>query len=64
MNQIKTLRQATGMTQVELAARVGVSQAAVANWEKGTADPTVANVLALAKILHCSTDEILGLRPA
>lgn len=45
--RIKSARKAAGMNQVDLAARIGVSQPAVANWESGVHDP---RRLMLAKI--------------
>ncbi len=35
-----------------------VTQAAVANWEAGTAYPRAAQLPALAKALNCSIDEL------
>ena len=64
MNKIKEYRLRKELTQQQLADRVGVDQSAVARWEKGTADPTVINLVALAEILDCSTDALLGRTPA
>ena len=38
--RIRTRRQALGWTQVELAARVGVSESTVIRWEKGKMPPS------------------------
>lgn len=48
------------MRQYELAARMGVAQASVCAWEKGESYPSVENLLKLAEIFACSTDEVLG----
>lgn len=64
MNKIKEYRLRKELTQQQLADRVGVDQSAVARWEKGTADPTVINLVSLAEILDCSTDALLGRTPA
>lgn len=64
MNKIKEYRLRKELTQQQLADRVGVDQSAVARWEKGTADPTVINLVTLAEILDCSTDALLGRTPA
>lgn len=54
MNQIRKQRQAAGMTQVELAASVGVSQAAVVCWEsEKDVDPTWDKAPAIARALGC-----------
>ena len=60
---IRTLREAAGMKQYELAARMGVKQASVCAWESGETYPSVKNLMKLADIFHCSIDELLG-RPA
>lgn len=52
-------RSAAGMTQVELARRVGVSQGAVWQWEKGLTRPSVARLLSLSRVLGCTVDELL-----
>lgn len=57
---IRTLREAAGMRQYELAARLGISQASVSAWECGDSTPTTENLVKLADIFQCSTDEVLG----
>lgn len=64
MNKIKQYRKKAELSQREFAARLGVSQASVANWERGVTAPTVANLLAMSQILDCSTDALLGRTPA
>ena len=39
---VKGLRERLGLTQVELAARIKVSPAAVQRWERGTSKPQPA----------------------
>lgn len=58
--EIKKIREAKGLRQYELAARVGVKQASVSAWESGQAYPSAENLLKLADILHCTVDELLG----
>lgn len=58
---IKLLREAAGMKQYELAARMGVSAASVSAWETGQAYPSAENLMKLAKILDCTTDALLGI---
>ena len=57
---IRKKREAAGLKQYELAARMGLKQASVSAWENGQAYPTAENLLKLAVILDCSVDELLG----
>lgn len=57
---IRALREAAGMRQYELAARMGVKQASVSAWESGSGNPSVENLKKLADIFQCSIDELLG----
>ena len=36
-NNVKKLRQAAGMTQADLAARLGITTPSITKWEKGVA---------------------------
>ena len=42
-----------------MAEAVGVSRQAVSKWENGAADPSTANLMALAKLYGLSVDELL-----
>lgn len=48
---LKVLRVQRGLSQTELAALVGVSQAAIGQWERGVSNPKGKHLLALAKAL-------------
>lgn len=52
---IKTAREARGISQPELAERIGVSSTAVSNWERGKMMSMPA-LLAVSQILHVSMD--------
>lgn len=58
--EIRKMREAVGLNQYELAARMGVKQASVSAWETGQSYPTAKNLLKLSVILDCSVDELLG----
>jgi transcriptional regulator with XRE-family HTH domain len=45
---IRAARNERGLTQGELAARVGVSQGTISFWENGTETPTVEHLIVLA----------------
>ncbi|MEL6365190.1 MAG: helix-turn-helix transcriptional regulator [Pseudomonadota bacterium] len=53
-DRIRLARRARGLSQAELAIRLGVSQPAVANWESGAHDPRHVILGKLAKTLEVS----------
>lgn len=59
--RLANARRARGITQEELANRLGVSRQAVSNWERGETSPDTDNLIALARIYHMSLDELLGI---
>ena len=59
LNNIQHYRIGKGLTQAELAKRVGVTQQAVANWESGGVTPTVDKALKLADALGVSLEKII-----
>ncbi len=54
--RIKQARKAQGLSQADLARRLGVSQPAVANWESGVHDPRRLMLAALAEALETPLD--------
>lgn len=52
-------RKALGITQKELAAKVGVSDKAVSKWETLDANPDISLLLPLSNILQVSVKELL-----
>lgn len=60
--RIARLRRDKGMTQVELAERLGVTQPAVSDYENGDIRLPADVVLQIARIVGVSTDELLGLK--
>lgn len=57
--RLRQLRSAAGYSQELLADRLGVSRQAVSKWETGTAEPSTANLLALADLYGVTVDELL-----
>ena len=53
------LRKEKGLTQSELAEKLGITNKAVSKWETGEAMPDTAQLLPLAEILGVSVDELL-----
>jgi transcriptional regulator with XRE-family HTH domain len=58
INGIKPKRIEAGLSQKQLAEILQVTQAAVANWEAGTAYPRASQLPDLAAALHCTIDEL------
>ena len=58
--QIKRLRAARSITQVELANYLGVSKQSVSNWENNNIQPSVELLERIADFFSVSTDCVLG----
>lgn len=59
-NRIKSRREELGISQAELAAVTKISQPGISQIESGKSKPSVKIVPRLAKALHMTTDELLG----
>lgn len=59
--QIKVLRLARKITQVELAQSLEVTKQTVSNWENNNILPSVEMLRKIAKFFSCSTDFLLEL---
>lgn len=57
---LKTLRSEAGLTQGELASKVGASQKTISSWETGRTVPTVGDVARLCKALDCTMERLTG----
>ena len=57
---IAALRKKQGLTQTQLAERLGVSDKAVSKWERGLSCPDISLLVELASALGTSTDALLG----
>lgn len=57
---ILTLRKKRGLTQEQLAAKVGVSAGAVSKWETGGSSPDIFLLNPLARALDTTPDELLS----
>ena len=58
-NRLYELRKQQGLSQEELAEKLGVSRQAVSKWERSEASPDTDNLIALAKIYGLSLDELI-----
>ena len=57
-------RKALGLSQEQLAERVGVSRQSISKWETGQSAPELEKIVELSRIFGISTDELLGNNPA
>ena len=58
-NKLVELRKKHGLSQEELADKLGVSRQAVSKWERSEASPDTDNLIELAKLYDISLDELL-----
>ena len=58
-NRLYELRKQQGLSQEELAEKLGVSRQAVSKWERSEASPDTDNLIALAKIYGLTLDELV-----
>lgn len=57
-SSLSTYRQEAGLTQAELAARVGVTRQTIIAIERGSYAPSVRLALALAREFSCSVENL------
>lgn len=55
---IQAMRKAAGLSEGELAGKMGVTKSTVLEWEKETYLPKTRELPALADALECSIDEL------
>ena len=57
---IKLLRQAKGLSQVELSKALGVTKQCVSNWENDNVVPSIEMLVKIADYFKVTTDYLLG----
>ncbi len=62
-NCLKRIRSESGLTQAELAEKVGVSRQTIIAMEKGSYTPSLDLALAIAATFKRSVEEIFNLEP-
>jgi transcriptional regulator with XRE-family HTH domain len=60
---LQNIRKRRGLTQKQLAEKIGVTREAIASYESGRSRLVDITLIALAAALRVSADELLGLRP-
>ncbi|MCM1367764.1 MAG: helix-turn-helix domain-containing protein [Roseburia sp.] len=58
--RLRELREEAGVSMLQLAKAIGVSDAAVCKWENGLAEPKASYLVRLAEYFDCTADYLLG----
>ena len=58
--RIQTLRRAQGITQAQLASKLGITAPAISKWERDIAYPDIMLLYPLSKMLCISLDMLLS----
>ena len=61
---IRNARKALGLTQRQLAEKIGVSNTSVSNWEKGLSRPDADLIQKLCQVLHIQANDFYGTNEA
>ncbi len=59
--QIRELRNIHGISQIQLANKLGVTKQSVSNWENDNILPSIEMLVKIANFFEVSTDYLLGL---
>ena len=60
MLAIKKLRLAANLSQATLAEKLGVTQGALSQWERGESLPTSDKLPEIAEALNCTLEDLYG----
>ena len=58
--RLKEYREASGLSQVELAKRIGKAKRTITSWEAGDSYPNVEVLCELCNMFHCTPCDMLG----
>ena len=58
--RIYQFRRKSGLSQEQLAEKIGVSRQAISKWESGTSTPELEKLLALSECFRITLDELVG----
>ena len=56
--KLKSIRKQAGMSQEQLAEKLGVSRQAVTKWETDAGIPDIENIMAISALFDISIDEL------
>ena len=57
---IRVYRKSLGLTQEQLAERLGITLGTVSKWERGSSEPDLSYIMDLAECFHVSVDALVG----
>ncbi len=60
-NRLRQLRTEAGLTQLQLAQRLGITKSVISFYELSERAPSPDVLIRLARVFHVSTDYLLGL---
>lgn len=60
--KIKLLRENSGMTQTDLAKKLGITRSSVNAWEMGISVPSTQYLVQLSLLFKVTTDYLLGIQ--
>jgi transcriptional regulator with XRE-family HTH domain len=63
-NRIEKARNKAGLKQAELALRIGVSRQLISKWERDVSEPTVSQLIDIAKTCSVGVLALLDLDPS
>lgn len=63
-SRIAAVRKARGLTQAQLAERIGIIQSLISDYESGRRRLYAEMLIRIAQVLRVSVDELLGLKAA
>ncbi len=61
-NKLKQLREEHGLSQVELAEKLGKSQNTISSWETGRTMPRMKDMNALCSLYDCTLETLTGIK--
>ena len=57
--KLKELRTEAGLTQEQVAEKLGVTRSAIARWESGKGIPDISNLILISDYFNISLDEMI-----
>lgn len=61
--KFKSIREAAGITNKEIAKQLNISEQAVQKWNSGASKPRASKIFAIARIIGCATTDISDVTP-